>query len=73
MSDRGTPAGEDNHVLADAAEDVFDEFLAAIRDRSNWGLAKQMLSSAGAIMPLAPQRSRRSRPTYAVVLARRRE
>jgi hypothetical protein len=50
MSDRGTPAGEDNHVLADAAEDVFDEFLAANRDRSNWGLAKQMLSGAGAIV-----------------------
>jgi hypothetical protein len=50
MSDRGTPAGEDNELLADAAEDVFDEFLAANRDRSNWGLAKQMLSGAGAIV-----------------------
>lgn len=48
MSDRGTLAGEDSGVLADAAEDVFDEFLAANRDRRNWGLAKQMLGGGDA-------------------------
>lgn len=46
MSDRGTPAGEDSGVLADAAEEVFDEFLAANCDRRNWGLAKQVLGGA---------------------------
>jgi hypothetical protein len=49
MSDRGTLAGEDSGVLADAAEEVFDEFLAANRDRRNWGLAKQMLRGGAAI------------------------
>jgi len=48
MSDRGTLAGEDSGVLADAAEEVFDEFLAANRDRRNWGLAKQMLRGGAA-------------------------
>lgn len=43
MSDRGTLAGENERVLADAAEDMFDEFLAANRDRRNWGLAKRTL------------------------------
>jgi hypothetical protein len=50
MSDRGTLAGEDSGVLADAAEEVFDEFLAANRDRSNWGLAKLMLNGGAAIL-----------------------
>lgn len=50
MSDRGTLAGEDSGVLADAAEEVFDEFLAANRDRRNWGLAKQVLRGGVAIM-----------------------
>ena len=50
MSDRGTLAGEDSGVLADAAEDAFDEFLAANRDRRNWGLAKQMLGGGDAIV-----------------------
>ena len=50
MSDRGTLAGEDSGVLADAAEEVFDEFLAANRDRRNWGLAKQVLGGGVAIM-----------------------
>jgi hypothetical protein len=50
MSDRGTLAGEDSGVLADAAEEVFDEFLAANRDRRNWGLAKQMLRGGAAIV-----------------------
>jgi|GEM_PF-5487866 hypothetical protein len=50
MSDRGTLAGEDSGVLADAAEEVFDEFLAANRDRRNWGLAKQVLHGGAAIM-----------------------
>jgi hypothetical protein len=49
MSDRGTLAGEDSGVLADAAEEVFDEFLAASRDRRNWGLAKRTLDSGAAI------------------------
>jgi hypothetical protein len=48
MSDRGTPASEDSRVLADTAEEVFDEFLAANRDRRNWGLAKQMLLGGSA-------------------------
>jgi hypothetical protein len=50
MSDRGTLAGEDSRVLADAAEEVFDEFLAANRDRRNWGLAKRMLLGGAAIV-----------------------
>ncbi len=50
MSDRGTLAGEDSRVLADAAEEVFDEFLAANRDRRNWGLAKRMLLDGAAIV-----------------------
>ncbi|HZL49268.1 MAG TPA: hypothetical protein VFC30_09685 [Solirubrobacteraceae bacterium] len=50
MSDRGTLAGDDSGVLADAAEEVFDEFLAANRDRRNWGLAKQMLRGGAAIV-----------------------
>jgi len=50
MSDRGTLAGEDSSVLADAAEEVFDEFLAANRDRRNWGLAKLMLNGGAAIL-----------------------
>lgn len=50
MSDRGTLAGDDSDVLADAAEDVFDEFLAANRDRRNWGLAKQMLRGGAAVV-----------------------
>jgi len=43
-------AGEDSGVLADAAEEVFDEFLAASRDRRNWGLAKQVLRGGVAIL-----------------------
>jgi len=50
MSDRGTPACEDSGVLADAAEEVFDEFLAANRDRRNWGLAKRTLHGGAAIL-----------------------
>jgi hypothetical protein len=50
MSDRGTLAGEDSRVLAEAAEEVFDEFLAANSDRRNWGLAKQMLGGGDAIV-----------------------
>lgn len=50
MSDRGTLAGEDSRVLADAAEEVFDEFLAANRDRRNWGLAKRTLNGGAAIL-----------------------
>jgi hypothetical protein len=50
MSDRGTLAGEDSRVLADAAEEVFDEFLAANRDRRNWGLAKRTLLGGIAIL-----------------------
>jgi hypothetical protein len=50
MSDRGTLSGEDTGVLADAAEDVFDEFLAANRDRRNWGLAKQMFHGGATTM-----------------------
>lgn len=50
MSDRGTLAGEDNRVLADAAEEVFDEFLAANRDRRSWGLAKRTLLGGDAIL-----------------------
>lgn len=50
MSDRGTLAGADSGVLADAAEEVFDEFLAANRDRRNWGLAKKVLRGGAAIM-----------------------
>ena len=49
MSDRGTLAGGNSGVLADAAEEVSDEFLAVNRDRRNWGLAKLMFNSgAGA-------------------------
>lgn len=43
MSDRGTLAGEDSDALADAADEVFDDFLAANRDRRRWGLAKSAL------------------------------
>jgi hypothetical protein len=50
MSDRGTLAGEDSRVLADAAEEVFDEFLFANRDRRNWGLAKRTLNGGAAIL-----------------------
>jgi hypothetical protein len=50
MSDRGTLAGEDSGVLADAAEEVFDEFLAGNCDHRNWGLAKRMLLGGAAIL-----------------------
>jgi len=48
MSDRGTLAGDDLDVLADAADEVFDDFLAANGDRRNWGLAKSMLLGGAA-------------------------
>ena len=49
MSDRGTLAGDDLDVLTEAAEEVFDGFLAANRDRRNWGLAKQVLRGGVAV------------------------
>ncbi len=49
MSDRGTLAGGNSGVLADAAEEVSDEFLAVNRDRRNWGLAKLMFNSGAAV------------------------
>jgi hypothetical protein len=50
MSDRGTLAGEDEYMLADVAEDVVDEFLAANRDRRNWNLAKRTLFGGASIL-----------------------
>lgn len=50
MSDRGTLAGEDERVLADAAKDMFDEFLAVNGDRRNWGLAKRTLFGGASLL-----------------------
>jgi len=50
MSDRGTLGGEGLDVLADAADEVFDDFVAANRDRRNWGLAKSALHGGAAAM-----------------------
>lgn len=50
MSDRGTFGGEDLDALADAADEVFDDFVAANRDRRNWGLAKSALHGGAAAM-----------------------
>jgi hypothetical protein len=50
MSDRGTLAGDELDVLADAGDELFDEFLAANGDHRNWGLAKRMLLGGAAFI-----------------------
>jgi len=56
MSDRGTLAGDELHVLADAGDELFDEFLAANRDRRKWGLAKRMVMGGAATVDEADDR-----------------
>lgn len=49
LSDRGTLAGDDLDVLAEAADEVAEAFARANRDPRNWGLAKAMFMRVGAI------------------------
>jgi len=56
MSDRGTLAGDELDVLADAGDELFDEFLAANKDRRNWGLAKRVLRGGAAFIDLDDDR-----------------
>jgi len=56
MSDRGTLSGDELDVLADAGDELFDEFLAANKDRRNWGPAKRMLVGGAVIVDKADER-----------------
>jgi len=57
MSDRGTLAGDDLDALADAADEVLDDFLAANGDRRNWGTAKSMMLGGAGIVDAADEPS----------------
>jgi hypothetical protein len=46
LSDCGTLSGDALDELATAGEELYDQFLAANRDRRNWGLAKSFVMDA---------------------------
>jgi hypothetical protein len=41
LADRGSLRGEDPSLLGDAADELFERFVEANRDRRNWGFAKR--------------------------------
>lgn len=67
LADRGTLRGDPMRDLADYADEIAEEFLAACSDRRNWGMAKRFVSGGGLpllVDPVAFPRSSsaRSRP-----------
>lgn len=58
LADRGSLRGEDPGLLGDAADELFERFVEANRDRRNWGFAKRTFTGPlGAIMGRMAERA----------------
>lgn len=58
LADRGSLRGEDPNLLGDAADELFERFVEANRDRRNWGFAKRtFMGPLGAIVGRMAERA----------------